>query len=329
MRFMNRSWPLAYILNFAVVFLSYGAVAQTEALSRPIQSSVFNRLNVSAMEGYEANAKPAEFSVGSQPYGIAFDGQNLWTANFAEGTVSKLRATDGKVLNTVAVGRAPVGIVFDGNNIWVTNGGDGTVSKVRTRDGKVLGTFSVGRQPWWPALDGENVWVPNYLDGTVTKLRASDGKNLGSFATGTGGAIAAAFDGSCVWVATYANRVVKLKEDGSIAGTYTVGHQPLGIVFGGAYIWVANQGGSSISKLRVSDGAIVGTFNVPLGPYELAFDGVHLWVTGEIEVVELRVADGVVVGKYPIGGTTGIALDGENVWVAVTGLSKLLRMQVK
>jgi YVTN family beta-propeller protein len=118
--------------------------------------------------------------VGSQPYGVCFDGANIWTANFGDNTVTKVNANTGEVLGTFKVGAQPYGVTFDGSNIWASNQADGTVTKLRASDGKVLGTFPVGRFPGWLAFDGQNIWSPNGPDNTVSKLRAIDGKEPGN-----------------------------------------------------------------------------------------------------------------------------------------------------
>lgn len=123
--------------------------------------------------------------VGANPYGVAFDGANVWVVG---GNLTKLRASDGQVLGTFATGG--LGVTFDGANVWITNGSNTSpaVTKVRASDGKVLGTFSLpGVVPFWMAFDGANIWVPTSNangNGWVTKLRASDGKNLGNFTVG-------------------------------------------------------------------------------------------------------------------------------------------------
>jgi hypothetical protein len=135
-------------------------------------------------------ASPSGFSlqwykVGVNPLGIAYDGANIWTADFGPGTVTKLRASDGKKLGTFEGWVSPTGVTFDGANICVSASDKGTVTKLRASDGKSLGTFSVGPGPWWMAFDGANIWVtstPTTGNGTVHKLRASDGRNLGNFA---------------------------------------------------------------------------------------------------------------------------------------------------
>jgi DNA-binding beta-propeller fold protein YncE len=62
-----------------------------------------------------------DFAVGSSPTAIAFDGANLWVANFFGNNVTELRASDGANLGTFAVGSNPRAIAFDGANLWVAN----------------------------------------------------------------------------------------------------------------------------------------------------------------------------------------------------------------
>ena len=73
-------------------------------------------------------------------------------------------------LGTFTVGMGPFGMAFDGANIWVSNEFDNSVTKLRANDGTVLGTFAVGVDPRCVAFDGANVWVTNNVDNTVSKL---------------------------------------------------------------------------------------------------------------------------------------------------------------
>ena len=68
------------------------------------------------------------------------------------------------------MGQNPFGVCFDGANIWVTNSGSNTVSKLRAGDGANVDTFPVGNDPIAGAFDGVNIWVVNHGDGTVSKL---------------------------------------------------------------------------------------------------------------------------------------------------------------
>jgi DNA-binding beta-propeller fold protein YncE len=44
--------------------------------------------------------------------------------------MTKLRPSDGKDLGTFAVGSIPFGVAFDGANVWVANYNSNTVSKL-------------------------------------------------------------------------------------------------------------------------------------------------------------------------------------------------------
>ena len=64
-------------------------------------------------------ANQGTFTVGTQPFGVAFDGANIWVA--AASHLVKLRAFDGANLGAFPVGSGPYGVAFDGANVWATN----------------------------------------------------------------------------------------------------------------------------------------------------------------------------------------------------------------
>ena len=85
-----------------------------------IQSSQIagpNPLQIALLRWYEASQNGASFAVGSAPFGVAFDGANIWVANSGGNNVTKLPASDGANLGTFAVGDSPQGVAFDGANI--------------------------------------------------------------------------------------------------------------------------------------------------------------------------------------------------------------------
>jgi hypothetical protein len=181
------------------------------------------------------------YSVGTQPYGMAFDGTNIWVANNGSNNVTKLLASSGAVVGTYAVGNAPSGVAFDGTNIWVASQDGDNVTKLLASTGAVVGTYAVGSDPFGVAFDGTNIWVVNVSSDNVTKLSASTG---------------------------------------ALVGTYSVGSEPFGIAFDGTNIWVSNSASSSVTKLSASTGALVGTYSLPgeSFPEGVAFDGTNIWV---------------------------------------------------
>ncbi len=70
------------------------------------------------------------FQVGGGPWGVAFDGENIWAANFSGNSVTVLRAKDGARLNHITVEANPTGIIYDGSSIWVACSASNTVNKI-------------------------------------------------------------------------------------------------------------------------------------------------------------------------------------------------------
>jgi DNA-binding beta-propeller fold protein YncE len=102
------------------------AVFVTKATAVPFQK---NPMQIALLKWYDAG-QAATFPVGDAPIGIAFDGANIWVANFDSDNVTKLRASDGAHLGTFPVGDLPVGIAFDGASIWVANNFSDNVTKL-------------------------------------------------------------------------------------------------------------------------------------------------------------------------------------------------------
>jgi hypothetical protein len=133
--------------------------------------------------------------------------------------------------------------------------------------------------------------------------------------------VAAAFDGTHMWVANWAqNYVTELNaSDGSFVRTVTVGNNPYGIAFDGSNIWTANYTDGTVSEVRASDGTVQATIGVGPSPEGVTFDGANIWVanSGSTTVTKISAGGGGVVGTYAVGNNPQwISFDGANVWVA-------------
>jgi PQQ-like domain len=124
-------------------------------------ASSFNSVSRFRLDGRQAGT----FKVHGA-YSLAFDGTNIWVPSTG-GPLTKLRASDGKVLATYNVGADGSGIAFDGVNLWFTAGA--YIGVMRRTDGKVLLTKLLGGVQGI-AFDGANVWVANWEFGRANKL---------------------------------------------------------------------------------------------------------------------------------------------------------------
>jgi DNA-binding beta-propeller fold protein YncE len=193
-------------------------------------------------------------SLGDLPLGIAFDGNNIWTANI--GGVSIV--TPGTwAVNTVTAGFSePIGALFDGTNVWVTDPGDGTLKKLNS-DGSIAQSLGVGSNPSSPVFDGHNIWVPNLSGNSLTVVRASDGLVLKTFSAGNGDQngmnqpTTAAFDGQRILVTNQAGglslfQATTLSPIGFFATTGMA--NPYGACSDGASFWVSFYGSGKIGR---------------------------------------------------------------------------------
>ena len=84
----------------------------------------------------------------------------------------KIQVSDGEVLGTYTVGTYPFGVCYDGTNIWVTNTGSANITALKASDGSLVGTYPTGNNPVAACFDGASIWISNSDSDTVTKLRA-------------------------------------------------------------------------------------------------------------------------------------------------------------
>jgi hypothetical protein len=125
----------------------------------------------------------------NQPYGILFDGTYIWVTDYAAAKLFKL-ASNGSILQTVAVGAEPQAPVFDGANIWVPNFGASSITVVQASTGTVVATILADvsnnlNEPATASFDGERVLVANFGDGTVSLFKAADLSLIANVSTGS------------------------------------------------------------------------------------------------------------------------------------------------
>jgi len=99
-----------------------------------------------------------------------------------------------------------------------------------------------------------------------------------------------------------------------------VGTSPVGVLFDGTNIWVANENSNDIYKILASTGAVLHVYPGGHGAQYLAYDNVkgNVWVTnpGDNNVTVVNTTTGSLV-TYPSGSSPdGIVFDGTNMWVA-------------
>jgi hypothetical protein len=287
-----------------------------------------------------------------EPQMVEFDGADLWVGEPQTARLGRVRASDGKLLETwTGVLDYPGGILIAMGRVFVvTNGLDsGLTGKLYRIDPTLAAgaattvASNLPRNAYGIAFDGAKIFITN-LDGTMSLV--TPGATVPWTVNNTAGGYqfprGALFDGSNVWITddtdfTNEGALIKLNSAGGVLQTITVGKVPTFPVFDGSNIWVPNQGDNTVTVVRASSGAVLATLTGNgLGfPYQAAFDGQRILITdfAPAAVSLFKAADLTPQGSVampanfnPYGATS----DGVNFWITLnTGVTpfvgKLLR----
>jgi len=279
-------------------------------------------------------------TVGTLPNLLKSDGADIWVAvQGGTGSVARVRASDGKLLQTWTGAGDAYGILVAAGSILVT--GDVNPGKLYRIDpaqapGAVTVVASnVGNDPTALTFDGSRIWTANH-GGTGSVSIVTPGAaipwTVTTVTTGFSTPWGPVFDGTNIWVTNHGpGTLLKLDAAGAILQTVTVGTFPDFPAFDGTNIWVPNA--ASVSVVRASSGVVLATLTgngLNVGAPAIAFDGQRILVTGQFaEVVSLwKAADLSPLGFFPTGAGSapfGACSDGINFWISLNGSDKIAR----
>ena len=111
--------------NFTTSYIPIGSNPRAIVLS-PDNSMLYATLNLSGkVTSWNLTTNRAGRTIktgkAARSLAISADGTALFVVNFDSGTVSKLRTSDMKILQTISVCKQPIGVTYDSpnNNVWV------------------------------------------------------------------------------------------------------------------------------------------------------------------------------------------------------------------
>jgi DNA-binding beta-propeller fold protein YncE len=272
-------------------------------------------------------------TVGTAAGALRSDGADVWVANYGDGTVSRVRGSDGKLLETWTGASLGRGVLAARGQIFVS-GADipGRLYQIDPRQpaGAVTTVASnLGGMPHGITFDGGRIWTANLgsggPDGSVSIITpgSSIPWTVTTITAGFQSVIGAIFDGANVWVTDYApGTLLKLDSAGAILQTVTVGTSPRYPVFDGSNIWVPNYVSGTVTVVRASTGAVLQTLsgNGLATAHEASFDGQRILVTNSFAntVSLFKAADLSAAGSLVTGGTPlGVCSDGVSFWMAL------------
>ncbi|MEJ2888688.1 protein kinase domain-containing protein [Actinomycetospora aeridis] len=164
----RRRWWLPVAAGVVLVLLAtLGVVLGTGALTRATGG------------GAAGEVEGAPIPVGADPRGVVEAAGSIWTANYGDGTVSRVDPVT-RTVTSIPVGGTPNGLVTDGTSLWVWNYDDGVV-RIDAATGAVSGASFVPTPRISDVkVGGGSVWLTHRDAGVVTRLDAVTGRPVGN-----------------------------------------------------------------------------------------------------------------------------------------------------
>jgi len=264
--------------------------------------------------------------VGTFPSYLKSDGEDLWVPNNASDTVSRVHASDGRLLGTWTGAVGAQGVVIARGRVFVagTNipGAIYVIDPTQPPGAVTTLTSALPSNPITIAFDGFNLWTANASGGSISKVNPNSGA-VTNF-TGFTQPFGIIYDGTNIWFTDEGANVLKKidKTTGAVLLTVIVGSGPQVPIFDGANIWVPNVSSNSVTVVKASTGTVLATLtgNNLSSPQAAAFDGERILVTnpGNNSVSLWNASDLTPLG-FAMGGTNviGACSDGLNFWLTL------------
>jgi sugar lactone lactonase YvrE len=192
-------------------------------------------------------------STGSiRPYGLAFDGTNLW---YAETQNDKIHGP----ITFDSPGNAPYGLTFGGTYLWNVDSIDKKIYKLDT-SGLIIDFIDLPIALMTGlTFDGTYLWVASSNDDKIYKMD-TNGNLLSSFSSPVANPTGLAFDGTYLWNADFeADKIYKLDTFGNVIDSFDSPGVSFkgsnGLTFDGVYLWVSEFYDKKIYKILVNESA--------------------------------------------------------------------------
>jgi hypothetical protein len=264
---------------------------------------------------------------------VVCDGADVWVGGTT--SIFRVRASDGKLLDTWTAGRA-TSIVAAMGRIFVAGDsivpGAGALYMIDP-SGPAGAADLVATLPFPGSLafDGLSLWTANEASASVSIITPSSTTPwpVTTMTDGLQAPTGVAFDGQNIWVSDAgACAVLRLDSSGAVVQTVSFGSSACAVyapVFDGSNLLVPT--GDALQVVHANDGTLAATIPITTGAARVAFDGERILVESDgggqnapRGLTLLRAADFATLrteGFIPIGGPEvgGIASDGVNFWV--------------
>jgi hypothetical protein len=275
-----------------------------------------------------------ETTVGASPQLVQSDGADLWVPNFDGNTISRVRGSDGKLLETWTGANFAFGVLCAMGKVFVTGQANpGKLYQIDpTQPGGPVTTLSsnLGPSPTGIGYDGQRIWTANFGPPGSVSIITLNPTAVATVITGFNHPDGVIYDGSNIWVTDEVSgtgKLHKLDSTGAILLTADVSSSAGLPAYDGTNIWVPS-GSNTVSVVRAIGGfagTVIATLsgNGLVTPHQAAFDGERILVTNrQANSVSLwKATDLTPIGTFSTGTDStpyGVCSDGLNFWICLS-----------
>jgi streptogramin lyase len=117
-----------------------------------------------------AVAPVAKVDLGTENYGLAAAGGNVWAGSVVTGDVLRIDAGSGRITKRVRVGARIFNLASAPGAVWAVDNIGATATRIDGATGRITAKVKVGAAPYGIAWGFGSAWVSNSLDGTVSRI---------------------------------------------------------------------------------------------------------------------------------------------------------------
>ena len=269
--------------------------------------------------------------VGNAPVALASAGQNLWVANRADDTLTRVDMRSHET-RTFGGFDFPISLAAEGPRVWVGSESPRGLVAIDGTTGSVLERLPIAPGPPGFVAFGEgSLWVSHGVffpglrpegDSAVSRIdvlardvetaRLRVGDSTSWMATGGGAA----------WVVlTGPGQLLRIDAHDGSRQQIMVGSAPLGVAVGFDAVWVAAANDDTVRRVNATTGSVERVVSVGDQPFPVATGAGSVWVgnhrdgtVSRIDPVTGEVVDTIRLEFFP----TAIHVAGGAVWVTVS-----------
>jgi hypothetical protein len=137
----------------------------------------------------------------SCPSGLAFDGQNIWMADFKTDSLYAINPKTGELVKAMeSPSYRAYGMAWDGSHLWIVDREEMAILQFDPQSGVNVRTIpSPLEEPTGLTWDGDKLWLAD--KSSINKISTVDGTTIKLFKAPSRNTTGLAFDGTYLWAA--------------------------------------------------------------------------------------------------------------------------------